>query len=93
VDPIITLDDDPGSALGAWALLVSQEWLVLFAWPLALAYVYPDGRLPSPRWKPMAVVALASPRRCQRGGAAAFIDKPSIPTGRPASSLTTAHRV
>jgi signal transduction histidine kinase len=57
---VVTLDDDPDSALGAWALLISQEWLVLFAWPLALAYVYPDGRLPSPRWKPMAGVALAS---------------------------------
>ena len=57
---VVTLEDDPGSALGAWALLVSQEWLVLFAWPLALAYVYPDGRLPSPRWRPMAGVALAS---------------------------------
>ena len=54
------LEDDPGSTLGAWALLVSQEWLVLFAWPLALAYVYPDGRLPSPRWRPMAAIALAS---------------------------------
>ena len=57
---VVALEDDPGSALGAWALLVSQEWLVLFAWPLALAYVYPDGRLPSPRWRPMAGVALAS---------------------------------
>ena len=57
---VVTLEDDPGSAVGAWALLVSQEWLVLFAWPLALAYVYPDGRLPSPRWKPMAGLALAS---------------------------------
>ena len=56
----VLLEEDPDSALGAWALLVSQEWLVLFAWPLAIAYVYPDGRLPSPRWKPMAAVALAS---------------------------------
>jgi signal transduction histidine kinase len=56
----VTLENDPDSAIGAWALLLSQEWLVLFAWPLALAYVYPDGRLPSPRWKPMAGVALAS---------------------------------
>ena len=33
---------------------------MLFAWPLALAYLYPDGRLPSRRWRPMAAVALAS---------------------------------
>jgi signal transduction histidine kinase len=54
------LRDDPGSTLGAWALLVSQEWLVLFAWPLALAYCYPDGRLPSARWRPLAALAAAS---------------------------------
>jgi signal transduction histidine kinase len=54
------LRDDAGSALGAWALLVAQEWLVLFAWPLALAYCYPDGRLPSARWKPLAALAVAS---------------------------------
>jgi signal transduction histidine kinase len=56
----LALDADPSSRLGVWALLISQEWLVLFAWPLALAYVYPDGRLPSPRWRPMAAFALAS---------------------------------
>ena len=33
---------------------------MLFLWPLALAYVYPDGRLPSRRWRPMAIVAAAS---------------------------------
>jgi signal transduction histidine kinase len=57
---MLALEEDRDSALGAWALLLAQEWLVLFAWPLALAYVYPDGRLPSPRWRPMAAVALAS---------------------------------
>jgi hypothetical protein len=33
--------DDPGCALGAWALLVAQQWMVLFFGPLALA---PAGR-------------------------------------------------
>ena len=47
-----------------WALVVGSEWTVLFLWPLALAYVYPDGRLPSRRWRPLlwaglALVALA----------------------------------
>ena len=56
----VAMYEDRDSALGAWALLLAQEWLVLFAWPLALAYVYPDGRLPSRRWRPMAAVALAS---------------------------------
>ncbi len=56
----LVLHSDPDSALGAWLLLLSQQWLVLFAWPLALAYCYPDGRLPSPRWRPAARVALVS---------------------------------
>jgi hypothetical protein len=50
----LALHDDPGSATAAWALLVAQQWPVLFLWPLALAYVFPDGRLPSPRWRPVA---------------------------------------
>jgi hypothetical protein len=56
----VTLSDDSDSALGAWALVVATEWLVLFAWPLALAFVYPDSRLPSARWRPAAWVAVAS---------------------------------
>jgi signal transduction histidine kinase len=56
----LALDGDPGSATGAWALVIASEWVVLFLWPLALAYVFPDGRLPSPRWRLPAAVALAS---------------------------------
>jgi signal transduction histidine kinase len=56
----VALAEDPDSRLGAWALVPSSEWVVLFAWPLALAYVYPDGRLPSPRWRWPARLALAS---------------------------------
>ena len=36
------------------------QWPVLFLWPLALAYVFPDGRLPSPRWRPAAAAACAA---------------------------------
>ena len=56
----LALDDDPGSSPGAWALVLAQEWVVLFLWPLALAYLFPDGRLPSPRWRLPAALALAS---------------------------------
>ena len=56
----LALDDDPDSAAGAWALVVAAEWTVLFLWPLALAYVFPDGRLPSRRWRPMAWIAAVS---------------------------------
>jgi signal transduction histidine kinase len=57
---VLLLHDDHDSALGAWLLLLSQQWLVLFAWPLALAYLYPDGRLPSPRWRAFGWVAAGS---------------------------------
>ena len=54
------LRDDPVSAAGAWALLLAQEWLVLFAWPLALAYWFPTGALPSKRWRPAGILAAVS---------------------------------
>jgi signal transduction histidine kinase len=53
----LALHDHPDSTLGAWATLVAFEWPVLFLWPLALAFVFPDGRLPSRRWRPAAAVA------------------------------------
>ena len=52
----LALHHDRDSALGAWAAIVAQQWPVLFLWPLALAYVFPDGRLPSPRWRPVAAL-------------------------------------
>ena len=56
----LVLYEDPESAVGRWATVVGEEWPVLFVWPLALAYVFPDGRLPSPRWRPVAVPAAVS---------------------------------
>jgi signal transduction histidine kinase len=69
----LALEDHPRSSTGAWALLVAQEWVVLFLWPLALAYLFPDGRLPSPRWRLPAAFALVS-------GAGAVILLPLQPT-------------
>jgi signal transduction histidine kinase len=53
----LALHEDRESTVGLWAALVAQQWPVLFLWPLALAYVFPDGGLPSPRWRPVAVFA------------------------------------
>jgi signal transduction histidine kinase len=57
----VALDAHPGSLPGgSWAALVSSQWPVFFAWPLAIAFVFPDGRLPSPRWRPYAIFAACS---------------------------------
>ena len=38
---------------GAWAVLFSERaWPLLFVFVTAIAWVFPDGRLPSPRWRP-----------------------------------------
>jgi signal transduction histidine kinase len=46
------------TTLGLWAATVSAPWPVLFLWPLALAFVFPDGKLPSPRWRAVAIAVL-----------------------------------
>jgi signal transduction histidine kinase len=56
----LALHEDRASTAGAWAALVAFQWPVLFLWPLALAYVFPDGQLPSPRWRPVAAGACAA---------------------------------
>ena len=44
-----------------WAVLWEQSsWPLLFAALIAIAYVFPDGRLPSPRWRRMAAVSVAA---------------------------------
>ncbi|MGH2900738.1 MAG: hypothetical protein ACRDMZ_18830, partial [Solirubrobacteraceae bacterium] len=47
----------PGSLPGAeFAALANQAaWPVLFAPLTAVAFVFPDGHLPSPRWRPIAL--------------------------------------
>ncbi len=52
----------PGSLPGAeWAVLFDQSgWPTLFAAFTAIAFVFPDGRLPSPRWRPIALAAITS---------------------------------
>ena len=53
---------DPDALPGAeWAVLFHERaWPTLFVFPTAIALVFPDGRLPSARWRPMVVVAAAS---------------------------------
>ena len=50
----------PDAPLTAWAALwVHSAWPTVFAGLVALAFLFPDGRLPSPRWRPVtAAVAL-----------------------------------
>ena len=55
----LALYEDRDSTLGLWAATVAAPWPVLFIWPLVLAFVFPDGALPSPRWRPVARAAFA----------------------------------
>jgi signal transduction histidine kinase len=50
-----------GEALGnPWGLQASRAtWPLLFAWPIAIAYVFPNGRLLTPRWRWVAGAAVA----------------------------------
>ena len=48
----------PGAS---WGVLLSQRaWPLLFAAITAIAWVFPDGRLPSPRWRPYAIAGAVS---------------------------------
>ncbi|MGZ4393044.1 MAG: sensor histidine kinase [Gaiellaceae bacterium] len=39
-----------------WALQWERaSWPLLYAWPIAVAFVFPDGRLPSARWRPVVL--------------------------------------
>jgi signal transduction histidine kinase len=53
---------DPGALPGAaWAVLVSERaWPLLFASITAIAWIFPDGQLPSPRWRRYAVAGAVS---------------------------------
>jgi signal transduction histidine kinase len=56
-----TRDDGDLLTGAAWAVLYDQKaWPLLFAPFAAIAFVFPDGRLPSPRWRAPATVAGAS---------------------------------
>ena len=50
------LQDQPGALPGPeWAVLWDQSaWPLLFAVLIAIAFVFPDGRLPSPMWRRVA---------------------------------------
>jgi signal transduction histidine kinase len=53
------LSTAPADALlpshSAWALQWGRaSWPLLYAWPVAVAFVFPDGRLLSRRWRPIA---------------------------------------
>jgi signal transduction histidine kinase len=51
-------DSLPGARFAA--VFDTHDWPLLFAGLTAVAYVFPDGRLPSPRWRPIAYVAAVS---------------------------------
>lgn len=59
---VLTVQLPVGLIVGkAWTLQMDRAlWPLLYAWPVAVTYVFPDGRLPSPRWRWVAAAAAAS---------------------------------
>ena len=43
-------------------------WPAFYVWPLAIALLFPDGRLPSPRWRRAAIATFAAPAGIGRPG-------------------------
>jgi signal transduction histidine kinase len=58
----VALLTHPGSLPGGrWAAVLSDAlWPLFFAWPLALAFLFPDGRLVSRGWRPAAFGSAAA---------------------------------
>jgi two-component system, NarL family, sensor kinase len=55
----VILKDHPQLIAGEWAVLwANASWSTMFAGVIAIAFVFPDGRLPSPRWRPIAWIAV-----------------------------------
>ena len=75
--------DDPLPGARFAALYDEAAWPLLFAPLAAIAFVFPDGRLPSPRWRWVAIGALAS---CSHRG------RPGLPAqGRPRGPVRRLH--
>jgi two-component system NarL family sensor kinase len=54
----VVLDEHPGLPGGDWAVLwANAAWPLMFAGVIAIAFVFPNGRLPTSRWRPAAVVS------------------------------------
>lgn len=45
---------------GWWLQVSRATWPLLYAWPIAVAFVFPDGRLLSPRWRWVVAAAVTS---------------------------------
>ena len=55
----VVLGGRSGLPGGEWAVLwANASWAAMFAGVVAIAFVFPDGHLPSPRWRPVAGAAV-----------------------------------
>jgi two-component system, NarL family, sensor kinase len=51
----VILDGHPQLEGAEWGVLwANASWAAMFGGVIAIAFVFPDGRLPSPRWRPVA---------------------------------------
>lgn len=48
----LEVDPRPGAQVAAWT--AAGSWIWFYVWPALIAVYFPDGRLPGPRWWPVA---------------------------------------
>ena len=59
---LVLEDGTPFPAAMSWTVLFEQAgWVLLFVPLTAVVFVFPEGRLPSPRWRRVALAALVPP--------------------------------
>jgi signal transduction histidine kinase len=90
----------PGAPAAVWALWL-DSWVITFVFPcgalVLLLLLFPDGHLPSRRWRPVVVIAVISTLLIAVGGAVSsgdlatetFIAKAQNPLGLPAGSVVS----
>ncbi|MCZ3388936.1 MAG: hypothetical protein LH645_07370 [Actinomycetia bacterium] len=81
----LEVDPRPGAQVAAW--IAAGSWIWFYVWPALIAVYFPDGRLPGPRWWPVAGGLMVLPAVMQVGFTLdpTTYGEDSIPGGPPAA--------
>lgn len=61
----LEVEPRPGAQVAAW--IAAGSWIWFYVWPALIAVYFPDGRLPGPRWWPVAGGLIVLPAVMQLG--------------------------